>query len=388
MSMIGAVRTSERCPKCRGAFSSVRHPLTGDVIDLMCPACLIRPRRFYVDGRGIRDRAGVVGRLFRDRNGQPFDSFLSAHRTLEAIRREIDEHRFDSTKWAADRLREMRISRACDPWIEHLKRNRSAEYPKAQHRHLTKYVVPILGDIDVRDIRGIDVETLHAELLKLPIKENTVRAVLTALRSLLSWLHRMGVVPQVPPFPPLAPVPRAHVGWIEKEQQAKVLEGIRSDVRLLVETMMELGCRPGEAVALKVRDLRDGGLRVERAADRSRKMKPTKTGAVSWREVSPELYNRLREVTKGKLPEAWLFPNAAGKPYPPTQISWLWRQAALRAGVEVCLYVACRHSRVSQLRQELERRVSEELRTALAHTSSRTTLKHYVRDDREKGAPE
>jgi hypothetical protein len=52
-------------------------------------------------------------------------------------------------------------------------------------------------------------------------------------------------------------------------------------------------------------------------------------------------------------------------------------------GVSCCLYVASRHSRVSQLREELERRVAEELRKELAHKSSRVTLRHYVRDDRE-----
>ena len=113
-------------------------------------------------------------------------------------------------------------------------------------------------------------------------------------------------------------------------------------------------------------------------------MKGTKTAAVSWKILPEDLYVRLREHARGKLPEAWLFVNAVGRPYPTTQISWLWRQAALKAQVEGCLYVASRHSRVSQLREELERRVSEELRKELAHTSSRITLKHYVRDDREK----
>jgi hypothetical protein len=62
----------------------------------------------------------------------------------------------------------------------------------------------------------------------------------------------------------------------------------------------------------------------------------------------------------------------------------MWRKAADSVGVGCCLYVASRHSRVSQLREELERRVAEELRAELAHKSSVTTMVYYVRNREEK----
>lgn len=389
--MAGRVRTREVCPKCAGEFQSVNHPITRDQIDLICPTCRIRPNRYYVDGRSIKDRRGAVGKLYRDRHNNPFDSFLAAKRTLDAIRQEIDEHRFDSTKWSADRRKEMVLSKVADPWLDHLERNLSKNYALQQRRFLFNHIIPAMGDVDVRDIRGLDVETLQTKLVEKKVSvdsektlsKNTVRNILTTLRTLLRWLRDKDVILKAPSFPSLSPVPRENVGWIEPETQRAILTHIRPDVHLLVETMMASGIRPGEAVALKVRDLQDGGLKIERSLTQRREVKGTKTGAVSWQIISEELFARLKEHSRGKLPEAWLFVNAAGRPYHTTQVSWLWRQAAVKAKVEVCLYVASRHSRVSQLRQELERKVSEELRKQLAHSTSRTTLKHYARDERE-----
>ena len=385
--MIGRVRSSDVCDVCHGAFKAVQHPLVRDTIDLMCPRCRTRPRNFYVDGRGIRDRHGVVGRLKEDRAGQRFDSFLSAYRTLETIRKEIDEHRFDSRRWSADRVKEMKLSRACEPWLEHLEREYpGSDYPARQREFLGRYIIPVLGDADVRDIRGIDIEDAQKKLLAMGRKPNSVRNYLTALRTLLRWLVKKDVIGKAPSFPKLSAIPRENVGWIEREEQAVGTGRIRPDMALLVEAMQEAGARPGEAVAWIVDDLKDdGGIHIRRALTGRRKVKPTKTGEVSWKAISPDLYVRLKTHAKGKFPKDWLFVNRRGKPYPSRQVSWEWCKAVKGTPIDgVCLSVSSRHSRVSQLRAELERRIGEEMRAQLAHTSTRTTMKHYARDGREK----
>ena len=254
---------------------------------------------------------------------------------------------------------------------------------------LFRWIIPTMGDVDVRDIRGTDVNDLDAALRKKPIKPNTIKNILTCLRTLLQWLHRQDAIAKVPAFPPLSPIPRENVGWIERETQERIIAKAREDVRLLFEVMMETCIRPGEAVALKERDLKvfddiGCGILVERALTRDRRVKATKTRALSRKPLTENLYARLVESSRDKLPEAFLFTTSVGTPYSPSHVSMLWTRAARAAGVDVCLYVAMRHSGISQKRQELERRIVDELRRELAHTSSRTTMKHYVRDDREK----
>ena len=43
--MKGSVRTMEKCAVCKESYQRVKHPLTKDVIDLMCPEHLTRPSR-------------------------------------------------------------------------------------------------------------------------------------------------------------------------------------------------------------------------------------------------------------------------------------------------------------------------------------------------------
>lgn len=383
--MIGSVRTQEKCPVCEdsglpGTFTAYKHPLTKDTIDLMCAIHRTRPTRFYIDGRHIKDRHGAVGYKFTDNDGNPYEYFGAAYRDLEAIRKQIDDKTFVSTMHSPKAIGEHHVERACDAWVDHVKANRSSDYGKQQRRFFDKYIIPFMGRMDTRTLRGIDIVNFQKHLTTLPIGTNTERSILTALRSCLSWLKKQDVIERVPAFPVLRPVPREHTGWIEPEDQRKVIALMRKDMRLLLETMFALGARPGEAVALKVRDLRDGAVRVERALDTERNVKGTKTGAVNNKIISPELYARLVDATKDRLPEAWLFTNGAGKPFHVTQVSWMWRKAADTVGVKACLYVASRHSRVSQLRDELEKRVAEQLRAELAHKSAGTTLRFYVRE--------
>lgn len=394
--MKGSIRTTDKCPVCKKSFQQIRHPLVRkQVIDIMCPTCMTRPRpgTFFIDGRWIKDREGAIGRITCDRDGKPFASFLHAHRTHETILKEIDEGRFKSSRWRREVLGKFVLSRACDPWIDHLRRDRSKEYADHQWRFIHDWILPALGDLDVRDIRGLDIETLPGKLKAMktskgtPPAENTIRNVLTALRTLLGWLVDKDVLDKAPSFPPLSPIPREYVGWIEREDQQKVIAVLREDMRLMAETMMETAIRPNEAVAVKVKDLREDhcAVYVERALTRSRKVKGTKTGVSNLRPVSPELFVRLKAAAKDKLPEAWMFTNRVGKPFHTSQFSWMWRQAADKAGIGACLYVASRHSEISQLRGELENEMLDRLRKKAGHApGSGVTLKSYARDYREK----
>ena len=382
--MKGSIRTKEHCPVCKGRFTAVKNPRNRETIDIWCPGCQTRPGRFFIDGRYLRDRHGSVGQLFTDKDGQPFDSFGTAYKVLNAIRKEMDDGTFLSSRWNASAVKQYTIETLCEKWLQHIEREKSKTYAWHSRHFFAVYINERIGSVDVRTLRGIDINNFGACLSEIGISLNTQRGILTALRSCLNWLKRMDVIDRVPAFPPLSSVPRAHVGWIEPEEQARGIDLLREDMRLLVETMFALGARPAEACALKVRDLRDGAVRVERALDRDRKIKATKTGAIAEKVISPDLFRRLVAATAGKLPEAWLFTNKAGKPFHPRQVSWEWTKAAKAAGISACLYVASRHSRVSQLRIELEKRVAEELRRELAHRSSVVTLKHYVREKEGK----
>ena len=95
------------------------------------------------------------------------------------------------------------------------------------------------------------------------------------------------------------------------------------------------------------------------------------------------MYARLKATARDKLPDAWLFMNSRGRPFTTNLASEIWRDAAREAKVNVCLYVSIRHSRVSQKRRDLERKMADQMRQELDHARFETTRKHYARDERD-----
>ncbi len=381
--MGGRIRTNEKCPICNQAFQDIRHPLTNDTIDLMCPEHKTRPRRFYLDARSIGDNAGKVGRLFRDRDGRPFDSFLHAHRTLEVLRKEIDDRIFDSTKWSPEALRERTLKKEAERWSTTLYKDRSRIYAYHVEMFFFRHITPILGHMDVRDIRAVHIEGLYRHLQEKGLQPKSVQSVMYTLRTLLNRLATLDVILKCPVFPEVK-VPTKERGWIDRALQDRVLKHVREGIRPLIEIMCETGIRPGEVVALKVKDLVDGGIFIERALDQFGKVKETKTGAKFHKPLSEKLFCKLQEICRDKLPGAWIFTTQAGTPWRGNRISDYWREAAQKEKIDLPLYVAMRHSRVTQERETLQKEMLNRIRGVLEHASSKTTVTHYLRPAKEK----
>lgn len=381
--MAGRVRTNERCPVCNDAFQDIRHPLTNDTIDLMCPAHKTRPRRFYIDARSVGDVNGKVGRLFRDRDGRPFDSFLHAHRTLEVLRKEIDDRTFDSTKWSPEALQERTVKKEAERWVEVLTRDRSRTYSYHVERFFHLHITPSLGNMDVRDVRAVHIEGLYRQLQGKRLEPKSIQTILYCFRTFLNRLAKLDVIAKCPIFPEVK-VPSKERGWIDRALQDRVLQHVRAGLRPMIEIMCETGIRPGEAVALKVKDLVNGGIFIERALGQFGEVKETKTGAKFHKPLSEGLFRRLEEICRGKFPEAWIFTTQAGTPWRGNRVSDYWREAAQKEQVNLPLYVAMRHSRVTQERETLQKEMLSRIRGVLEHASSKTTVTYYLRPTKEK----
>ena len=383
--MRGRVRTQEKCPRCGGVFAPVKHPLTQDTIDLMCHTCLTRPKHYFIDARWIGDRGGKVGRLFCDREGRAFDSFMIAYRTLEAIRKEKDDGIFDSSKWNPDAMKERTVEKEGERWVETLYRDRSRTYAVHQRCFFEVHVVPYMGTMDVRDVRSVHVEGFYRKLQEKNLQPKSIQSVLYALRTMLNRLVKLEVLVRCPSFPEVM-IPKKDRGWIDRELQDKVLEHIPERLKIIYEVLFETGCRPQEACALRRKSLVDGGIFVDRAVDGlTGKLKQTKTGIESHKVLSEGLYDRLVALSRDRLPEAYLFTTKAGTPYRTCYLSKPWRHATRAAGVVIPFYVSVRHSRVMQAldadKEDRKRRV----RGILAHANdTKTAEKSYILDARNR----
>ena len=85
-----------------------------------------------------------------------------------------------------------------------------------------KYILPKLGELDIREIVGDDIEKLQIELRNMGKSKNTVRSCLQILMTLFKRYHaRKQVLEKIPPFPEKwSSVPQAD-RWIVDEATQK-----------------------------------------------------------------------------------------------------------------------------------------------------------------------
>lgn len=377
--MKGRVRTNESCPKCGGAFRSLFHPLTNDQVDLLCPDCHTRPRLHYIDARAFR-----AGKLYRDTRGVLLDSFLAAHRQLEEMRRQDDARTFDPSRYATAKLKLLRVAAEADRWVSRCGRDCSPSYARTAKHLMENHFVPMLGDVDVRDVRRSHLDDFRAVLVDKGLKPYSVKSYLGHISAFFTWLAERETIPSAPRCPAVS-VPHQERGWINRKGQEEILRRIARRHRLLFELLIETGCRPGEICGLKVKDLcGEGEILIERSIDMEGNVRGTKTGRVWYKSVRAELYERLEEHAKNRFGEDWLFKNRYELPYRTGGLWGIWKKAAIEAKLPISLYPGTRHSRASQKRRELERRMGEELAQELGHTRAATTMRHYARDRREE----
>ncbi len=381
LCMKGTVRSRDKCEVCKGTFSSIKHPITKDIIDLMCESCKTRPRYFFIDARDFK-----AGKIYKDKRGHKYDSFLMASRQLEKMRSEFDEGSFDSADYIAAKLQEYKITQMVDLWIEKIKIDKSSSYVRHVRSEIDQHVIPFFKEKkveDIRDIRSSHIDDLYYKLIAKTLQPKTVKNVLVNFKTFLKRLHNLEIIQRMPVFPEVK-VPEKARGWINREKQELIMSKIPVKHHLIFETLMETAERPGEVCAHKKKDLLDGEICIERAFDERGRTKTSKTGKVIYRGISLQLWNKLQEHSKGSLPEAWLFLDEWNKPYSQDRLYRIWRRAAEAAKIDISLYNGTRHSRASQKRLEKEKEIAEACRKELGHASAATTMKHYARSRREE----
>lgn len=384
LCMKGKIRTLDKC-KCGASFKSVKHSITKDVTDIICKACYdrhgieVRPHKFYIDARDMG-----AGKIYKDRQGRLFDSFVAAHRQLEDMRGEVDDKTFDPADWLPSKLKEFKLKHESQKWIDRLESDKSLAYVAHVKSTMEHHIIPELGEMDVRDIRQSHIEDFYYKLRGKELALKSVKGIMGNLQTFLNWLHRIEIISRVP-VGIIVKVPQKARGWLNKDKQAQVLSFIPEDHRLIFETLAETAERPSEVCAHKKKDLIDGELCIERAFDKKGAAKETKSGRVIYRGLPLDLWKKLIEHSKGSLPEAWLFVNPrTGEPYSREALYRIWKKACGKAEVSISLYAGTRHSRASQKRLEVEKQMADEIRKELGHADSRTTMEHYARDRREE----
>ena len=367
LSMAGRVRAKGKCPKCSGKFQGE---------PLRCPACLIPPKKYYVD---LHHKGHGRLRIFCDRQGHSLDSWQRTTRVIESIRYEIDQHTFDPSKYVSADLKNFLFETRVEAWyLSKLKdveiENLARSYTRGLRRFIDRYYLPFFKGKDVRDIR-----TYHIEQFKdqLPIKSlKYIKNILSALENLFNTLVRHELITQKPAFPVIT-LDRKAPKWIDYGMQVKILAAIPEEDRPIFAFLSFQGVRPGEARALKVKDVNFEGKYINIIRTFSdRKIRERVKGKVEKpRLINPMLTDLLWEHCKDKHPEASVFLNPrTHRPYQEDALYRVWGHARKQVGVDVSIYQGTRHSLASIA--VCNGAPLTAIQDVLGHTDIRTTLKY------------
>jgi integrase len=229
--------------------------------------------------------------------------------------------------------------------------------------------VPSFGSLDCREIRTFHIEDFFNTLTG---SDKTKKNVMVMLKNFCHWLQDRDIMIRLPKFPDISPEQPVII-WTTKEVQLKILAAVPEKDRGIFQFAVYHPIRPGELRALRVKDfLKDQGLvQISRAfslkEERSRKNKKP--------YYLPLSATFDHGILKGKLPEAFVFLNAIGRPYTASGLRKVWQRACAKAKVPyINFYNATRHSIASQA---LNAGVSlDRISQALGHSNLEITRRY------------
>ena len=210
--------------------------------------------------------------------------------------------------------------------------------------------------MDIREVRDTHLMEWANWIKEQPLADYTKRNARNVLKRVFS-IHRGALTIQLN-FPAIH-VQRKNVRWIPADVQDQVFSFIPKRHQAIFTFIRFTGCRPGEACTLKREDVQNGLILFDQ----------TKTDNPRSLPVIPEIEWTLKpkEVTP------WIF-SCRGKQYQTYKLSKIWRRARKKAGVEINLYNAMRHSFGTQ--RAILGAKAEEIQAVLGHTSSNMTQRY------------
>lgn len=346
---MGAVRTKEKCPVCSSHFKHIQR------IGFICPEHKTTPKKFFID---LFYKVRRI-RIYSDKTGQVLDSYQRALDLLSRINSELKEHIFDPSRYVKADLEKFYFSEVAKKWIEEKKKDvaqglRAYSYIKELETYNKRYFIPFFGINDIREIRRYNIDEFKSSLPG-HLAPKTIKNIFISLKNLFNTAYRKELIEKMPTFPTISVPEYTGWKWIDAETQIKILSALPDADKPIFVFLFLHGCRPGEARALKLKDIDfiPRTVRIRRSFSLNILRETTKQKKENIIPLHPEFLPYIENVIKTSLPEAFVFVNKrTGKPYNDETLRKIWHRALKGAGLKdsgLRLYDASRHSFASQL---------------------------------------
>ena len=322
---------------------------------------------FHYDKHARRYFVSIKGhRIFRY-NSEPIWHEKTAQKLLDKIRAEIDDGTFDIRAYLPESP--LTLKAFSETW---LKASTACNNTKRVHRSAINKAIGLLGDIDIRIITFGKLATMQNIMTDSVKWKNSV---LIALKAMLHFAVKDGVIKKLPPFPTLEQYQRKPVVYLTVEAQQKVIQAIPKGHRSVFMFGMECGLRIGELRALKKDCIIDGEVIIKRSFSQNELRESTKT----YRFRRIPLTSRAKEILKVNRPSSsdYLFTFNGKNPYPERKMRNIWKAACTIAEIDIWQRKAIRHSLGCQLLDDGAE--LEMVRDIYGHTSTDMTRQYVTR---------
>jgi integrase len=244
---------------------------------------------------------------------------------------------------------------------------------KKVYRNAIKHAVSYFGPD--QDIRHFSHSKLCLFRKSLSLSDAGKYNVLTALKTMLRFYKQDVSTFTMPIFPPLSKEPPETTAYLTFEEQQNVLQAIPERHRPIFIVMMEYGCRPQEATALKWDCVTADKIIFKRSHSEYRLRETTKTGAIREERLTTRAMEAIDGLTKSSV---WVFTkNDRGSHYDSKALNRIWGAASQDTGISIGLYEAVRHSLGCQLADSGYS--IDFIQDVYKHTSIKTTRRYAKR---------
>jgi integrase len=346
--MQGVIRPTPRqrnCPKCGKPFQIIKR------LGFACAGCQTIPRRFVIDIRFSGQRYFI----YSDKQGKALDSFARAQFTHKQINDEIEDRTFDPTKYIKSDIEQFYVSNLIERFLSHKLESLAPSYIKDYRRMVAK-AKEHFGSKDVREIRKLDIVKYHDALKAEGYTGKTLKNILDLFKTFLYWCKTdLEIISNVPVFPDID-IQINQIQWVDQEDQINLFRLVPDADKPFVAFLMLHGVRPGEARALRCKqvDLKKQIITISATFSGNvyREKRKGRRSRALIIPIHPEIFEYMSEKVRNNLPEAYLFVNHRnGLPYSENKVRRIWDAVRTAAGLPASLrlYDVTRHSFASNL---------------------------------------
>ena len=344
----GTIRARGLCPKCRKKFPEI--PGVGYV----CAEHETIPKRLYVDlfwkGKRIR--------IYSDKTGLVLDTYSRAQEVLDTIRNEIKTYSFDPDIYIQAEASKFWASNLLDRFARDKIESISPKY-KNTYRQSIRIAREFFKTQDVREIKKINIIDFIKDCrVKYPHwADKSLKNHTDVFKTFMNYLRNdLEVIKIVPPFPKIEYAEKTFK-WVSGEDQIRLYEMVPDRHKPIFAFLFLHGTRPGEARALKCKDvdLEHRSITISATFSKNvyRKRRKGKRSKPYILPIHPEMYDYIADQVRSSHPEAFVFNHpGTGRPYIESILPKIWKVVRKKAGIgpyELRLYDAARHSFASQL---------------------------------------